>query len=333
MVENANTSTPDGGSPAAEVTEALDNEPVLTGPSLSFALAEDLSRKDQLWSIRKPPPPPSTQKDYRPSEQQLLRAGKLGESQISARLKQVKFGTFKGETACLVVVQVDFAPKNGGWFRFRNATVELEFEEEGGEEDDEDGPLVRKHYPELIRGHIRTVAESFGITIASGVPPPLSGDGVSGDWRVSKSREAQHLVQASLVGDPERGVRWKLSENEARKSGIYQQPIFVAIVRYREERGFVMTLGMKATTYGGLAVRGKGGSKIKFTKGNKQQEKGEQQMPGLVGGSIASGGTTWTSNKDSETSQQLLEDEDLEIMTGMKANLLAEEGPGGGRDI
>lgn len=331
MVENANTSpTPDSGSPAAEVTEALDNES--EGPCLSFALAEDLSRKDQLFSIRKPPPQPSKQKDYRPSEQQLLRAGKLGESQISARLKQVKFGTFKGETACLVVVQVDFAPKNGGWFRFRNATVELEFEEEGGEEDDEDGPLVLKHYPELIRGHIQTVAESFGITIASGIPPPLSGGGVSGDWRVSRSREAQHLVQALLVGDPERGVKWKLSENEARKSGIYQQPIFVAIVRYREERGFVMTLGMKATTYGGLPVRGKGGSKIKFSKGNKQQERGEQPMPGLVGGSIASGGTTWTSEKDSETSQQLLEDEDLEIVTGMKANLLAEEGPGGGRD-
>lgn len=345
MATIANSSPPNVGSPATEDSEAPENEQQPTGPSLSFSLAEDPNRKDQLFSIRKLPPPPSTQKPYRPSEKQLLREGKLGESEISARLHKVEFGTFQGETACLVVVQVDFAPKKKGWFRFRAALVEIEFQEEGNgeknedenedDDDDEEGPLVLQYYPNLIRGHIQTAVEKYGITIAANIPAPVSVGGVSGSWSVSAPREGQHLVHGRLVGSPERKVKWTMNENESSKSGIYEQPMFAAIVRYREEQGFVMTLGMKATTYGGLAVMGKGGSRIKFTKGKKQEERGkgsegEQTLPGLVGGSIASGGKTWTAEKDFETSYRQLEEVDLEDMTGMKVKLLSEQGPGGG---
>lgn len=355
MAENANTPPHNLGSPAAEDSEALDdNEQELTGPSLDFALVEDLSRKNQLSSVRKPPPPPGKPRHYRPNERQLLQEGKRWDSEIFARLKQVEFGTFKGETACLVVVQVDFAPKKGGFFSFRSATVEVGFEEEANgkeeqgngkededededdedyddedDDDDEDGPLVLKLYPESIRGHIQTIAETVGITIAANLTASaITAGEVSTGWGVS-SREAQDLVLGGLVGSPERGVKWTINENEASKSGIYHQPIFAAIVRYREERGFVMTLTVKATTDAGLAVMGKEGSSIKFTGGKERQEKAgrSHKMSGLVGGSIASGGKTWTAEKDSEPSQQLLEELDLESLTGMKVKLLSEQGP------
>lgn len=353
MATNAETSPPNVGTPFTEDSEPSENEQELTGPSLSFTLVEDLNRKDQLsYSFRKPPPP--TTKKYRPSEQQLLQEGKLGKSEIAARLQQVTFGTFEGQTACLVVVRVDFAPKKGGWFRFRDAIVEVAFEEEGGgkededkdedddddedEDDDDEGVLVLKWDPELIRGHIQTAAQKHGITIAANVPAPVSVGGLTGTWSVSAPREGQHLIHGRLVGSPERGVKWTINENEISKSGVHQQPIFAVIVRYREEQGFVMKLEMRATTYGGIPVMGKGGSKIKFTKGKKQQERGkgrkeEEKMPGLVGGSIAAGGRTWTAENDSETSNPRLEEKDLESLTGMKVKLLAEQGPGGGKGI
>lgn len=180
-----------------------ESESESSGPSLTFSVLEDLNRKDQLFSFRKEPPPPSTVKAYRPSEQQLLREGKLGESGFSARLEHVKFGRFKDETACLIVVGVDFAPKNGGWFRFRNATVEVEFEEivdgadngkNGDDNDDDDddkeeeiytGPLVLKYNPTLIRGHIQTAAETYGIKVHADIPAPVSVGGISAGWGMS----------------------------------------------------------------------------------------------------------------------------------------------------
>ncbi|MCJ1428061.1 hypothetical protein MMC29_005968, partial [Sticta canariensis] len=65
-------------------------------------------------------------------------------------------------------------------------------------------------------------------------------------------------------------------------------------------------------------------------KGEKGRE-GEQKMSGLIGGSIVSGGKTWTAETDSETSHPRLDDIDLESMTEMKARLLSEQGPGGGQ--
>lgn len=346
MAENANTPPHNVDTPAAEDSEAPDdNEQELTGPSLDFELVEDLSRQNQLG---KPPPPPVKPKHYRPNERQLLQEGKRAGAEIYARLERVEFGTFKGETACLVVVQVDFAPKSGSFFRFRSAEVEVRFEEEErirkenededevdedeDDEDDEDGLLVLNHDPKLIRGHIQTIAETLGITVAPNIAASaITVGGVSADWRVSSSQEAQHLVHGRLLGILPRGVKWTINENEASKSGLYQQPIFAVIVRYREKRGFVMTLTMKATTFAWLAVKGKEGSRIKFTGGKERQGKAGRphKMSGLVGGSIASGGKTWTAGKDSEPSQQLLEELDLESLTGMKATLLSEQGPGG----
>lgn len=94
-------------------------------------------------------------------------------------------------------------------------------------------------------------------------------------------------------------MKWNINENEATKSGIYEQPSFAVIVRYGMERGFAMKLGMKATTYGGLSVKGKKVSRTLFTNPEKQMDTD-------------------------------LEKEDLEELTKMRAVLLGNEGPGAG---
>ncbi len=115
---------------------------------IPFGLEEDAIRNNELSGFRKAPVELIADKAYRPAEQQLLQEGKLGDSEISARISKAIFGTYNGQPACLILLRLDFCPKNGrGWFRFRNATVQADFEEidrgngNGGEEDVDSGEL------------------------------------------------------------------------------------------------------------------------------------------------------------------------------------------------
>lgn len=110
-------------------------------------------------------------------------------------------------------------------------------------------------------------------------------------------REGKHIIHGRLI-KAQRIVKWTINENEATKSGIYEQPTFAIIVRYGIERGFAMKLGMKATTFGTLSVKGKKVSRIIFKNSDKQMDSDLERM-------------------------------DLEELTMMRAELLAKEGPGG----
>lgn len=316
-------------------------------PSLIFNLESDPHLNSQLSHFGRDKSPAKDVK-YRPSEQQLLKEGKLGSSEFTARLQQASFGTFNGETACLVVIKVDFAVKNKGWFRFRRATIEMEVEEtslsssknddvdEESSSDDSDepeytGPLIRTFYPDLIRGHIQTAAETYNISFELPIPSPAPSGGLSAGWKATSPRESHHLVQGFLVGSPETRVRWKLNENEISKGGLYEQPVFAVVVRYQEENGFVLGMRMTATTYGGLGVVGKGGARIKFMKTRKGGENGGGRMGGLTGGSVTVGGRTWNGNADPKSGSISLQEVDLELITRMRSKLLGEQGPGAGR--
>jgi hypothetical protein len=328
------------------------------GPTFTFPLVEDPNRKNQLFGFRKETSPPPNPIDYRPSEKQLLQEGKLGASEFSARLQRVAFGTYGGQSACLIAFQVNFAPKNRGWFRFRKATIQAEAEkieednsvdngvEEEEEEEEDDafvemaadqtfkGPLVVRFHPSLIRGHIQTAAETYGISVEAPIAPPGIGVNISAGWAITAPRESSHLIQGILTGSPERGVKWIMKENEISKSGIYEQPTFAMIVRFDEARGFVLTLNIKATTYGGLDVTGKSGSRIKFMKSTAgEAQAGEGTMAGLKGGTIQVGSRMWgdkESGRGADSKKAVLDDVDLEQITQIETNLLKHNGPGGG---
>ena len=160
-------------------------------------------------------------------------------------------------------------------------------------------PLVLRFYPELIRGHIQHSVHTIGAKLYA--EPAAIGVGAEMSGSKTFRREGKHLIHGRLV-KAQRIVKWKISENEVTKSGIYEQPSFAVIVRYGVERGFAMKLGMKATTYGALSVKGKKDSRIIFKHLDKRM------------------GTD-------------LEKEDLEELTKMRAELLAMNGPGGGERI
>jgi hypothetical protein len=325
------------------------------GPTLTLPLEEDLLRKDHLFSLRSKSPEPVPTKTYRPSEQQLLQEGKLGDSNFAARLKKVTFGRYTTATgervpACLILVRVDFVPKSRGWFRFRDANVEIAFMDSPGavsngilpygddaddDDDDDDevytGPLVLKFYPDLIRGHTQFSTDQFNLSLNVPLAPlPVGSPSITAGVTGNRAKEGLHLVQGRLMGDPEMRVKWKMHENEVVKGGVYEQPTLAVLVRYREGDQFTMALNIKATTYGGLAVTGKRGARITFKPGRHAAKKGEPSMGGLTGGSVQMGGQTWGVKKgaSSEPSEEDLEALDLEALTGMRAALLSAQGPG-----
>src|ERR1700759_3421113 len=154
------------------------------GPNLAYTLEEDLSRKEQLSGFRGD----SSRKTalHKENEQQLLEEGKLAGCEFSARLQNVIFGMFHGQPACRILFVIDFYPKNRSWFRFRSATVDVGLQEErpiGSTSVDEDrrhnGPIVCKFYPELIRGHTRSIAETYNFSLSTNLPPPINNTNIS----------------------------------------------------------------------------------------------------------------------------------------------------------
>ncbi|KAL8752390.1 MAG: hypothetical protein Q9184_005752 [Pyrenodesmia sp. 2 TL-2023] len=333
-------------------------------PELIFSVEEDPNRKDQLFTFRKEPPTPTN--NYHAKEQQLLQEGKLGNAEFSARLRKVVFGTFDEQPACLILFRIDFATAKKGWFRFRNATIDAEFEEAldagtGASDEDEDeddiddqssnGLLIRKIYPELVRGHIASAAKTLGLGFD--VPlAPMGGVGLSAEYRITAPREGLHLIQGRLMGSPETRAKWNMNENEVSKGGIYEQPQFAVIVRHARDQSFTMSLKIKATTYGrypnsmlhefhprhtsGLPVTGKGGSRILFRPSSQNQQpkaKASKPTSRLTGGSFEVGTQQWTSPQQSQGTSRALDAIDLETETQMRATLLSEQGPGAGQSI
>ena len=153
-----------------------------------------------------------------------------------------------------------------------------------------------RFYPESIRGHIQHSVHTLGAKLYA--EPAAIGVGAELSGSKTFSREGKHIIQGRLI-KAQRTVKWTINENETTKSGIYEQPSFAIIVRYSVERGFAMKLGMKATTYGALSLKGKKASRTIFKTPDKQMDTD-------------------------------LEKEDLEELTKMRAELLAKEGPGAG---
>jgi hypothetical protein len=308
------------------------------GPTLVYTLEEDVNRKEQLASFRDESSEARRKTAlHRQNEQQLLEEGKLAQSEFSARLQRVTFGSFQGQPACRILFLVDFCPRNRSWFRFRKATVEVEFQEEPStihtSVDDERpyaGPLVCKFYPELIRGHVRSIAETYNFSVSASVPL-ISSPNISAGWSMNKPKESAHLIHGRLDGDPAVRVRWNVNENEANKSGIYEQLKFAIIVRHADQTRFSMALRIRATTLAGLHIVGNGGSRIIFTPNQRYDAEEDNQqtgLGGLDGGSISTCGQTWIPNVQSVSGQKDLAEENLEDLTGMEAILLGRGGPG-----
>ena len=104
---------------------------------ISFSLEEDRIRNNELSRSNRSSKEPIADQKYRLDEKQLLQGG-LEDSQISARINKVTFGTFRKQPACLIVFRLHFCPKSRGLFRFRTAAIQIDMEEIDKSNNDEE---------------------------------------------------------------------------------------------------------------------------------------------------------------------------------------------------
>ena len=97
------------------------------------------------------------------------------------------------------------------------------------------------------------------------------------------------------------------------------------IVRHDPGRPFTTSVNIKATTYGGVAVKGKKGSRITFNPPKKGH--------GLRRGSIQVGSQFWAPRQEAESGGNDLSSVYLQSETHMQEKLLGQQAPGGGPGI
>lgn len=293
---------------------------------LDYALEIDTDRTLQLGAStrqNKVPPPPIA---YNEDKNQILSEGQLLSSKFIARLKRVLWGYYErpSNPACLLVLEVNFKPKKyGGFFRYRDATVEVEFDDGEGDrqedldkQDDYSGPYVVKIYPELITGKVKTAMEDYGFTLeVNAAPVPLTA---GGKYSFSAPKEGRSLVHGTIEGYLERSVEWKIRENDITGSGIEPRYTLAAILAIPERRVFNMVVRIKATTFANVPVKGRQTSPIYFTP------TASQEAPGL-GGLVTYGQRAYAPKAPNvaENETEDLNQTDLEALTEMHKTLLA----------
>lgn len=262
---------------------------------------------------------------YNENKNQILSEGQLLSSKFIARLRRVIWGYFEDPSnpACLLVLEVDFKPKKyGGFFRYRDATVEVEFDdgeghrqEQLGNKDDSSGPYVVKIYPEVITGKVKTAMEDLGFEIQlSAAPVPLTA---GGKYSFSGPKEGRSLVHRTVEGYLERSVDWKIRENDIINSGIEPRYTFAAIVMNPASQVFNMVVRIKATTFANVPVKGRETSPIYFTPTSSHGAPGK-------GGLVTYGQRANTPKPPNVAGNEAedLDQIDLEGLTGMHKTLL-----------
>lgn len=298
-----------------------DNEVV----ELEYALEIDTDRTIQLGASsrqNKVPPPPTA---YDENKNQILSEGQLLSSKFVARLKRVLWGYYErpSNPACLLVLEVNFKPKKyGGFFRYRDATVEVEFDDGEGErqedldgKDDYSGPYVVKIYPELITGKVKTAMEDYGFTLEiNAAPVPLTA---GGKYSFSAPKEGRSLVHGTVEGYLERSVDWKIRENSITESGIEPRYTLATIIANPERRVFNMVVRIKATTFANVPVKGRETSPVYFTPTASQEASGR-------GGLVNYGQRAYAPKPPSVATNETedLNQIDLEALTQMHETLL-----------
>lgn len=327
------------------------SEDTYDGPELTFTLEQDKSRSNQLSLFG--PKPPHDPINHRPGEEHLLAEGKLARSEFSARLQRVTFGTFKDkdnkrdrELACLILFHVDFCPRDRSWFRFRSASVEVEFKqckrsavESDVDEDPYDVPIIRDFFPRLIRGPTRTLTKDSSFTFEAGLPAAAPVNlNTNCTSSISRQKESVSLIHGRLMGDPANRVRWVIGENEVNRSGIYEAPNFAVIVKHRPQTKFSIALKLKATTLGGFDINAKNKPQIVLTPTTTPRQDGDMSTssdgnatapsPGLPGDSTVNAGDTGTAASSNTRHLENLENVDLAKLTRMEDILLGPQAPG-----
>ncbi|KAL6717721.1 hypothetical protein ACLMJK_005636 [Lecanora helva] len=163
--------------------------------------------------------------------------------------KRVQFGEYQGRPACLVVVEIKFAPEDRKRHRFTKAQISLKFE--GKEKKD---VKVEGFAPEEVRGisvpetHTSNWVIKPKISV-NAFPMPVSVDISGGEYGHRKTYQIDRIARmdGSPKGIPVKNqVQWNL--NEASQEGIPPAPpSLVVLITYKKATSFNLRFTVNAS--------------------------------------------------------------------------------------
>lgn len=164
---------------------------------------------------------------------------RIGKTSFSATLGQVLYGKYKGDDACLVVIDFSFRFRSEVACRYSYAEILVAFRRavdirnpRKRADDPSEDPRVTNMAPKEVYGILKASKEknSYGITIPAMFESPIglwtSIEGHAGKEE-TEHQENRMEIHGDLYFDDEHdqyanAVTWDLSENDALKDGIFR---------------------------------------------------------------------------------------------------------------
>ncbi|KAI9774564.1 MAG: hypothetical protein M1840_002813 [Geoglossum simile] len=173
-----------------------------------------------------------------PNREKIMQR-ELGALAIIASLERVEFGSFKGESACLVSCVFQFLDGNAQFLRFTDAMIHIEFQKREGQGED---PAVLNFGPRTIVGEktIENRLWCYELVMPCHINVWPLDIGLEPTVRRESEFDRQHFmeIRGNLYGDRKHQrpncVRWTVKENSKQRSGIPDLLRCTAIVKYTD---------------------------------------------------------------------------------------------------
>ena len=174
-----------------------------------------------------------------------------------ARYHYARYGTYTGQPACLVILDLSFQQYSN--FRFKSAEIEMEFEDADNvglnpHEVDIDTtfqPRVLAFEPQDFSGPVTSVEGNN--TVKLDVPIQVPGGFVGITPGVSRSkdfvRDGWFKIHGVVKEDPPSMIHWTIREDKIRKNGIRSEVSVATIVSYFPGHRFAARVRVAADVF------------------------------------------------------------------------------------
>ncbi|KAK6339845.1 hypothetical protein TWF718_009235 [Orbilia javanica] len=181
----------------------------------------------------------------------------ISKTYLSARVAQVSYGTYTGRPAALIVLDFVFHSSDHRRQRFKDATIEIDFTQEGGfgrAGDANSTPVipvsVAQFAPKLIYGEKKVEDVTWGLDLSVGanlVAGPVTLEMAnSAVYRESKySRDHKLVIEGSARGSGSNRVVWSIQERK--HDGIPPQFTTALMVFHPKGLKFSARMNVKAS--------------------------------------------------------------------------------------
>lgn len=192
----------------------------------------------------------------------LITQEQIGDTSFSAVLHRVYYGSYHGESACLISVDFSFRFRSKTASRYQYAAIGLEFEKAMDTNDHKVrcknpllDPKVANFAPKQVYGMVSTIDQkkhwevSIPVMFESPIGLSAGVTGTAGNKTISHEDNRMEL-HGNLYQDDDHdeganGVTWDLQENKVQGDGIFRNFCGAIVVLHEPDQPFWMRVSVK----------------------------------------------------------------------------------------